>query len=121
MGLALSATKGIAFIVSYGAVCEIIAKVNSSPQTTELNAEKRAPTLMKWVHLGMAESVLVVGVAVCFEKKEMRFPFLLGGAMGMVITEAEYLYAKKSGLEKVGAPTEDWDDSRREEGGFVVG
>lgn len=120
MALALSATKGIAFIVSYGAVCEIIAKVNSSPQTTELNAEKRAPTLMKWVHLGMAESVLVIAVAVCYEKPNMRAPFLLGGALGMVVTEAEYLYAKKSGLEKKGAqPTEDWD--KREEGGFVYG
>jgi hypothetical protein len=119
MALALSATKGIAFIVSYGAVCEIIAKVNSSPQTTELNAEKRAPTLMKWVHLGMAESVLVIAVAICYEKKEMRAPFLVGGALGMAVTEAEYLYAKKSGLEKKGAATEDWD--KREEGGFVYG
>jgi hypothetical protein len=119
MALVKSATKGIAFIVSYGAVCEIIAKVNSSPQTTELNAEKRAPTLMKWVHIGMAESVLVVGVAICFEDKSMRAPFLLGGALGMVVTEAEYLYAKKCGLDNVGAePTEDWE---KQEGGFVYG
>lgn len=120
MALALSATKGIAFIVSYGAVCEIIAKVNSSPQTTELNAKKRAPTLMKWVHMGMAESVLVIAVAVCYEKKNMRAPFLLGGALGMIVTEAEYLYAKKCGLENANAePTEDWD--KRQEGGFVYG
>jgi hypothetical protein len=120
MALALSATKGIAFIVSYGAVCEVIAKVNSSPQTTELNAEKRAPTLLKWVHLGMAESALVVLIAVSFEKKEYRMPFLIGGALGMAITEAEYLYAKKCGLENIGAaPTEDWD--KKQEGGFVYG
>jgi hypothetical protein len=119
MALALSATKGIAFIVSYGAVCEVIAKVNSSPQTTELNAEKRAPTLLKWVHLGMAESALVVLIAVSFEKKEYRMPFLVGGALGMAITEAEYLYAKKCGLENVGPPTEDWD--KKQEGGFVYG
>lgn len=120
MALVKSATKGIAFVVSYGAVCEVIAKVNSSPQTTELNAEKRAPTLMKWVHLGMAESVLVIGVAICFEDKSMRTPFIVGGALGMVVTELEYLYAKKSGLEKKGAaPTEDW--SNRWEGGTVIG
>lgn len=118
MALQLTASNGVAFLVSYGIVCEIIAKVNSSPQTTELNAEKRAPTLMKWVHLGMAESALVVGVAVAIDKK-YRVPILAGGILGMIITETEYLHAKDSGTRKVGVPTEDWD--KQQEGGFVYG
>jgi hypothetical protein len=119
MALQLSASNGVAFLVSYGIVCEIIAKVNSSPQTTELNAKKRAPTLMKWVHLGMAESALVVGVAVCIDKK-YRAPILAGGLLGMFITEVEYLHAKEEGIRKMGAPTEDWDQGKPE-GGFVYG
>jgi hypothetical protein len=118
MALQLSASSGVAFLVSYGIVCEIIAKVNSSPQTTELNAEKRAPTLMKWVHLGMAESALVVGVAVVIDKK-YRMPILAGGLLGMVVTEAEYIHAKSSGLAKKGESTENWD--KKPEGGFVYG
>lgn len=118
MALQLSASNGVAFLVSYGIVCEIIAKVNSSPQTTELNAEKRTPTLMKWVHLGMAESILVVGVAVLIDKK-YRAPILAGGILGMVVTETEYIHAKTAGLQKVGLPpTEDWE---KQEGGFVYG
>lgn len=114
----LTASNGVAFLVSYGIVCEIIAKVNSSPQTTELNAEKRAPTLMKWVHLGMAESILCVTVAVVIDKK-YRKPILAGGLLGMLVTEAEYIHARDSGIKKVGQPTEDWD--KKEEGGFVYG
>jgi hypothetical protein len=118
MALQLSASSGVAFLVSYGIVCEIIAKVNSSPQTTELNAAKRAPTLMKWVHLGMAESALVVGVAVLIDKK-YRAPILAGGLLGMIVTEAEYVHAKESGIRNMGSPTEDWD--KKQEGGFVYG
>lgn len=111
MALVSTASRGVAFLVSYGIVCEIIAKVNSSPQTTELNAEKRAPTLMKWVHMGMLESAVVVGVAVAIESKNLRGPIVLGGLLGMAITEAEYIHAKQSGLNKKGPaapPTEDW-------------
>jgi len=43
---------GVAFLVSAGLVYECIAKACSSPQTAELNAEKRAETLMKWVNIG---------------------------------------------------------------------
>jgi hypothetical protein len=119
VALQLSASSGVAFLVSYGIVCEIIAKVNSSPQTTELNAEKRAPTLMKWVHMGMAESVLAVGVAVVIDKK-YRNPIIAGGLLAMIVTESEYVYAKSCGLNKTGEPTEDWN-KQKPEGGFVYG
>lgn len=119
MALQLTSSNGVAFLVSYGIVCEIIAKVNSSPQTTELNAKKRTPTLMKWVHLGMAESALAIGIAVAIEKKKYRAPILAGGILGMIVTEIEYLHARDSGMQKMGEPTEDWD--KKEEGGFVYG
>ena len=48
------AGDGVAFLVSYEVVCAIIAKACSSPQTAELNASKRAGTLMKWVWVGVA-------------------------------------------------------------------
>lgn len=120
MALQLSASSGVAFLVSYGIVCEIIAKVNSSPQTTELNAEKRAPTLMKWVHIGMVESALVVGVAYTIDKK-YRYPILAGGILGMIITEAEYIHAKSCGLANAGEPTEEWERVQGQEGGLVIG
>ena len=52
---------GIAFLVAAGIVYEIIAAACSSPQTTEINASTRAGTLMKWVHIGLAQSALFVG------------------------------------------------------------
>ena len=115
-----AASNGVAFVVSYTLTCDIIAKACSSPQTAELNAGKRAPTLMKWVHVGMAESLAVVIVAVAIDKK-YRKPLLVGGLLGMLVTEGEYLYAKRSGLQNPGAPTEDWDSPDKEEGGFVYG
>lgn len=108
MALALgSNSNGIAFLVAAGITYEIIAKDVSSPQTAELNAEKRAPTLMKWVHVGQVESIFFVVLAAWMDKKH-RAPILAGGIMAMIITEFEYLHAKQSGLANTGPPTEDW-------------
>lgn len=102
-----SGTWGIAFLVSYGIVCEVVAKACSSPQTAELNAHKRAPTLMKWVNIGTAESALVVGAAAFFDKKHAA-PILIGGIAGATITYGQYIYAKASGLNSDEPGTEDW-------------
>ena len=51
-----AALLGIAFL----GVKDIYSADNSSPQTTELNAKKRAPTLMKWVNIAAVESAGVV-------------------------------------------------------------
>jgi len=108
--LALDSGKGglgVPFLVSAGIVYEIIAKDVSSPQTAELNAAKRAPTLMKWVHVGQVEAIFFVTLACLMDRK--RAPaYALGGVFAMVITEAEYLHAKSYGLKNGGAPTEDW-------------
>ena len=108
MALSLgSGSRAIAFLVSAGITYEIIAKDVSSPQTAELNAARRAPTLMKWVHVGQVESMLFVGIAAILEK-QTRWAVIIGGVLAMVITEFEYLHAKQSGLAKGGEPTEDW-------------
>lgn len=108
MALALGAnSNGIAFLVAAGITYEIIAKDVSSPQTAELNAAKRAPTLMKWVHVGQIESIFFITVAAVMDKKH-RGPILLGGVLAMVITETEYMHAKQSGLRSMEPPTEDW-------------
>ena len=49
---ATSVGHGVAFLVAAGIAAEIIAKACSSPQTTEINANQRADTLMKWVWIG---------------------------------------------------------------------
>jgi hypothetical protein len=105
MAFSLSGSNGIAFLVSAGIAYEIIAKDVSSPQTAELNALTRAPTLMKWVHVGQVESAVMIGIAAVIDKQH-RVPILAGGILAMVITEFEYMHAKQSGLANPGLPTE---------------
>jgi hypothetical protein len=105
--LAAQGSWGIAFLVSAGIVAEIVAKACSSPQTTELNADKRAPTLMKWVHIGMAEAAFFVAAAAYFDRAH-RVPILLGGIAEGVITYAEYVHGKRSGLASSAPATESY-------------
>jgi hypothetical protein len=107
MALALGASNGIAFLVSAGITYEIIAKDVSSPQTAEINIRKRGDTLMKWVHVGMVESIVLVSLAAIIDKKH-RTPILAGGILAMIITEAEYIHAKNSGMAKPGPETEQY-------------
>jgi hypothetical protein len=107
LALGQSAGWGIALLVSAGITYEIIAKDCSSPQTAEINAEKRAGTLMKWVHVGQVESVLFIAIAASIDKQH-RIPILIGGILAMVITEGEYLHAMQSGLQNGGPMTEDY-------------
>lgn len=104
--MAAGGSWGIAFLVSAGIVAEIVAKACSSPQTTELNAPKRAPTLMKWVNIGMAEAALFVTVAAICDRPH-RVPIILGGITEAFITYAEYLHGRESGLNSREPGTED--------------
>jgi hypothetical protein len=108
--LSMSATpgQGAAFLISAYGVYEVIAANCSSPQTTELNADKRAETLMKWVHLGIAQSAILVTVAVVVFDRKLAVPIISGAVLAAGFMEASYLYAKKTGLEKGGTPTESW-------------
>lgn len=98
-------SNGIAFLVAAGITYEIIAKDVSSPQTAEINIRSREKTLMKWVHIGQVESIVFIALA-AYADKAHRMPILAGGVLAMVITEAEYLHARKSGLANPGPGTE---------------
>jgi hypothetical protein len=105
-----TAGVGIAFLVGAATVAEFIAKDVSSPQTTELNAAQRASTLMKWVHIGQVEAAGFVIIAAIIDPA-FAAAFLVGGALEMVITEWEYLHAKRTGIANGGPPTETYEAS----------
>ena len=109
--------KGTAFLVSAGVMYEIIAAACSSPQTTELNAAARSKTLMKWVHLGVAQGVLFVALAAIYDRRQ-AVPILTGGTLAAVLLYWQYDHAKKSGLGSTEPPTEDYSGSW---GGVGVG
>ena len=100
-------SEGIAFLVSAGVMYEIIAAACSSPQTTELNAAARADTLMKWVHLGIAQGILFVGLAAYFDRAHAK-AILTGGSLAAVILYYEYQHAKSAGLANGGPTTESY-------------
>lgn len=77
-------------------VYDIVAATNSSPQTTEINAAKRADTLMKWVYLGLLQAGLFVGIGVLLDSR--RWPPLLGGGIAAALLWWQYEHAKESGL-----------------------
>ena len=83
---------------------DIIAAVNSSPQTTEINAKARAETLMKWVHLGLAQVALFVVIG-AYVGDDTWSP-LVGGGVAAGLLYAQYVHAKKAGLESIEPGTE---------------
>jgi len=85
-------------------VYDIVAATNSSPQTTELNASSRAPTLMKWVKLGLLQGGLFVVLGVALDKQ--RWPPLLGGGLAGALMWWQYNHAMQSGLAHPGPSTE---------------
>jgi len=98
-------SHGVAFLVSAGIVYEIIAAACSSPQTTEINASTRADTLMKWVHLGIFQSIFFVAVAAIFDEKH-RWAILSGGFSAAVLMYGQYIHARNSGLKSSEPGTE---------------
>jgi hypothetical protein len=98
--------NGVAFIVSAGVVYEIIAACCSSPQTTEINAGTRAPTLMKWVHLGIVQSAFFIGIAAAIDPKR-RAPILAGGITAGALLYGQYVHARNAGLSSSEPATED--------------
>ena len=93
---------GVAFLVSAGIVYEIIAAACSSPQTTEINADTRADTLMKWVHVGVGQAAVFVTIAAVIDEPH-RVPIIAGGVIAAGLMYASYLHAKRAGLAS-GAP-----------------
>lgn len=99
MATELGATQsnGIAFLVSAGIVYEIIAAACSSPQTTEINANKRADTLMKWVYIGIGQAAVFIAAAALFDKTH-RTAILFGGGLAALLMYLQYVHAKEAGL-----------------------
>ena len=85
---------------------DIISATNSSPQTTEINAPARAPTLMKWVKLGLLQGALFVALGVMLDKQ--RWPPLVGGGLAAGLLWWQYCHAVQSGLANPGPPTEQY-------------
>lgn len=102
-----SPDKGVAFLVSAGIVYEIVAACCSSPQTTELNSKTRAPTLMKWVNLGLVQAAAFVGIAAMLDRKHSG-PIVAGGLFAGTIMYAQYAHAKKAGLASKEPGTESY-------------
>lgn len=105
ISLEANSSQGISFLVSAGIVYEIIAAACSSPQTAEINADKRADTLMKWVNIGLVQSALFIAAAAWFDKPN-REPIIAGGLAAGILMWAQYKHAMASGLASSGAGTE---------------
>lgn len=93
----VSAGNGVPFLVSAGIVYEIIAAACSSPQTTEINADTRADTLMKWVYVGLAEAAVFVVIAAAVDKRHAP-AIVWGGALAAGFMYASYYHARAAGL-----------------------
>lgn len=85
---------------------DIISATNSSPQTTEINAARRASTLMKWVYIGLAQAILFAAIGYYFEKKSGRpgWPPVMGVVIAGSLLYFQYDHAKRAGLAKAGMP-----------------
>lgn len=88
---------GTAFLISAGIVYEIIAAACSSPQTTEINADVRADTLMKWVHIGLLQSAGFIAIAAMIEPSKAG-AILAGGGLAAGVMYLSYAHAKSAGL-----------------------
>lgn len=82
---------------------DVYGSTNSSPQTTEINAARRADTLMKWVYLG--GGIAVGGGAIASAMSKSIWPLL--GTVGVsVLFTGLYIHARNSGLNSTSAGTE---------------
>lgn len=99
---------GVAVTVAvYAALTyDIISATNSSPQTTHINASRRAGTLMQWVYIGLAQAAFFAWLGYQFEKARGRptWPPVLGVAIAGSMLWFQYVYAKTQGLKEAGLP-----------------
>ena len=77
----------------------------SSPQTAELNAQARAPTISKWVRITHWESI---GWTIFFWWLYGSPWAIVGGGLAWTGMYGKYRYAISSGLKNSGPPTEDY-------------
>lgn len=97
--------NGVPLLVSAGIVYEIIAAACSSPQTTEINADTRAKTLMKWVHVGLVQATVFVALAAIVDRAHAK-PIVIGGGLAAAFMYGSYWHARDAGLASPGPSTE---------------
>ena len=104
-GTVLTNTRMLTVAVAAEMVYQLVGSNMSSPQTAELNAAARAPTIKKWVTMTNAEAFAWI-VFLCF-LDESFWPALGGGLAlaGMII---KYRYAISSGLSSTAPGTEQY-------------
>jgi len=93
-------TRMLTVAVAAEMVYQLVGSNMSSPQTAELNAEARAPTIQKWVNLTNAEAVAWI-IFLCLLDGSL-WP-LVGGGLALGGMVLKYSYAIRSGLDS-GAP-----------------
>jgi hypothetical protein len=98
-------TRMLTVAVSAEMIYQLVGANMSSPQTAELNAEARAPTIAKWVNLTNAEAVAWI-VFLC-ALDESLWPALGGGLAGVGMW-LKYRYAIASGLRNGAPATENY-------------
>lgn len=82
---------------------DMFGSTNSSPQTTEINASRRADTLMKWVYIG--DAMAIGGGAIASAMSKSMWPLI--GTVGVsLLFTGLYLHAKNAGLKNGGLSTE---------------
>lgn len=99
----MSRRRSIMLVVTVSAelVWQLTGANLSSPQSNELQAKQRAPTLSKWVNLTNAESAAWVAFLCVLDGS--GWP-LLGGGLAAGSMAVKYKYAISSGLRS-GAPS----------------
>lgn len=102
---ALTGSRMLTVAVAAEMVYQLVGSNMSSPQTAELNAGARAPTISKWVNLTNAEAVAWI-LFLCL-LDESLWP-LLGGGLALAGMVAKYRYAIKSGLRSTAPGTESY-------------
>ena len=94
--------------ISAAVVYDVISATNSSPQTTEINAAARAPTLMKWVNIGLAQGALFVFIMTLAEPPGKKWRPFVGGGLAGVLLWTQYVHARNAGLKSGAPPTESY-------------
>jgi hypothetical protein len=82
---------------------DVFSTFTSSPQTTEINADTRADTLMKWVKIGFV--VALAGGVVGTITAKSAVPLVATSAVGVGMY-LMYEHAKNTGLKNGGPGTE---------------
>lgn len=91
--------------VSAELVYQLVGANMSSPQTAELNAAARAPTIGKWVNLTNLEAAGWIALLCILD--ESLWP-LMGGGIAAVGMWFKYKYAISSGLSSDSKGTENY-------------